>query len=674
VIGSRAPGWAHILRSFIRDARSIRAALLARALYEVLKGVGLVRVATVIVSKLPKGAPQVHAHVAGWEVSACGKGRRTAGASREPPASSTVEFFDTRIRWASAPHWHVTVVTPHRWPVVHWTRVDIRSSERLADVKWTWELGRHAHLVVLARAAALGDESAVDLLEAQLRSWLDQNPPEVGVHWYSNLEIALRAVAWAQILALAGDRLDSGLRREMAATLRHAGRHLLVELPYTVSSMRNNHLLGDALGMVTIGEMFRSTREGRFLRRLGDRIFRAQLGRQVHDDGSMLEDSISYHRFSLEMLAVRALLPGTTDDVKVALARAGQFMFRLGVGDGVVPQYGDWDEGRVLAVAENRCDLLGSARLALALAGSGAPPEWRDRHEEVTWYAPAGQPLPPQPAEVDGHDIGGGMARAARGELTAWLKAGRQPSHGHADLCSTPIRLGDQWLVCDPGTGTYNGPIEQRNYFRCSIAHNVLRVEGLDQLEPHRAVRWRHTATGVVGPPLAVGERVLMGGAHDAYRRLVPARRVARAVLVGADLVVVADWVEGPSTSYALSFPLTPEVEWSDGSLVLPDGSHVGLDLPAPPTRHRGEQAPYDGWWSRTYGHAEPATRLEVRGTTDGPVTWTVRAHSTAPVASRGDRLTVGDDSFEVLWSPGGAALRHVDRSGVEQTAFLSLA
>lgn len=590
-------------------------------------------------------------------------------------AAGELECFGRTIPWSPTSDWHAAIERPARWPEIDWWKIDLRSERRVADVKWTWEVARHAHLVVAARSVAADDDIAAAFLREQLRSWLDQNPAEKGVHWYSNLEIALRAVAWAEILGRVVDRLDPAMREEMAAALRHSGRHLLVELPYTLSSMRNNHLLGDALGMITIGELFSDTREGRTLRSVGNRIFKTQLGRQVRDDGSMLEDSISYHRFSLEMLAVRALLPRAAGDLKETLARAGQFMFRLGVADGPVPQYGDWDEGRVLAVSTDKCELLGSARLALALAGTGAPRQWHDEHDEVAWYAPIGDPVPPQPAEGEGHDIGGGMGRAARGEFTVWLKAGSQPSHGHADLCSTPILFRGQWAICDPGTGTYNGPIEQRNYFRCSIAHNVLRVEDLDQLGPHRAFRWLHTARGVIGPPLAVGERVLMWGAHDAYRRLTPGRRVARTVVLGPDIVVVADWVEGAPTSYALSFPLVPEVEWADGSLVMPDGTKLTLDLPAAPTSRRGEPDPYDGWWSRTYGHAAPATRLEVSGIAEGPVAWSVRAGSDVAVRATDDRLTVGADEFRLEWSTAGASLHHVAGvSRTEQTAYLSLA
>ena len=38
----------------------------------------------------------------------------------------------------------------------------------------------------------------------------------------------------------------------MAEHVGRAERHLMFDFPYTASSMRNNHLLGDALGLIAI--------------------------------------------------------------------------------------------------------------------------------------------------------------------------------------------------------------------------------------------------------------------------------------------------------------------------------------------------------------------------------------------------------------------------------------
>ena len=105
--------------------------------------------------------------------------------------------------------------------------------------------------MVLARSAATAPdpEPYLGTLHRHFRSWLEQNPPEIGVHWYSSLELALRAMAWLQVFSLVGDQLDSVLRADVGRHLYHSGRHIVAELPYTLSSMRNNHVIGIRWGL-----------------------------------------------------------------------------------------------------------------------------------------------------------------------------------------------------------------------------------------------------------------------------------------------------------------------------------------------------------------------------------------------------------------------------------------
>ena len=165
-----------------------------------------------------------------------------------------------------------------------------------------------------------------------------------------------------------------------------------------------------------------------------------------------------------------------------------------------------------------------------------------------------------------------------------------------------------------------------------------------------------------------------MWAAHDAYRRLTPPRRTVRAVLLSPQRVVVIDWVEGPAAEYKLSFPLAPGAVWGAGSVQLPGGVVAFITLPGEVTVHHGERDPYDGWWSRTYGQAEPATRLEVCGQTRNPVVWSIGvADDGIPTTVQNNRVRIGEDQLEVEWSEGRVVLRHLAGNGVEQVAILRL-
>jgi hypothetical protein len=211
------------------------------------------------------------------------------------------------------------------------------------------------------------------------------------------------------------------------------------------------------------------------------------------------------------------------------------------------------------------------------------------------------------------------MARAVRGQFAVWLKAGSGPSHGHADLLSMAIAHDGRWLTGDPGTGAYNGSLAERNDLRSSPAHNVVRIDGRDQREPHRVFHWRYRANGRIGNPVVFDDgSVVMWGCHNAYRRLDPPRRVVRAVAVSGEGVSIQDWVEGEPTQLAGTVPLPPGVTWEPemGALVMGDERFA--------FQSSGSVHELVGAWSETYGHRAAATRLAWELPAGSRVTWSI--------------------------------------------------
>ncbi|MBY8874831.1 heparinase II/III-family protein [Micromonospora sp. PLK6-60] len=565
--------------------------------------------------------------------------------------------FGRRVATGLSVPWSTDPLTGRRWPEREpWWRIDIRSEARLSDVKHTWEVARHRDLVVLARAARIDPDGPwLDGLTGLLRSWCEQSPAERGVNWYSSLELALRAIAWSQVLELTGERLPGDLVAAMESLLLASARHLTVELPYTLSSMRNNHMLGDALGLIVLSRMFPSARGARWWARTGERMFAAQLRRHMAPDGRMIEDSLSYHRFVLEMLIVRVLLGGAPSGVRRDLHAASLHLARLGVFDGDVPQYGDWDEGRVLASSGDPLDVAGSVALGLVLSGEHVPARWYADFDELAWYAPAPPPEGDVTSAVRTPPVttSGGIARVERGPWRVWFKVDGGPSHGHADLTSVWVRHDGNWLIADPGTGTYNGPLEVRNGLRTSAAHPVRRPDGRDQLVPHRAFRWLNTGRGHLGSPLVLPDRTILFGWHDAYARGERPVRVGRAVVVADHYLAIVEFADRPATvgHWSLTVPLHPDVSVAGGTLVAGDSKLDLFGLDGHSTV-RGRSTPFGGWHSRTYGRWEPATWITVENRADTMV-WglgrVARSQSEAGVLD-GLRLAV-------TWSPAAATL-----------------
>lgn len=508
--------------------------------------------------------------------------------------------FGTRAPTGVHASWNADPLTGSVWPEhPHWWEIDIRTDERLSDVKWVWEVARHRDLVVLARAARIDPAGPwARELQVMLEAWLEQCRPERGVNWYSSLELALRAIAWAQVLELAGPQLSAPVRAGMAHQLVASARHIMVELPYTVSSMKNNHLLGDGLGLVVLGKMFPQHSAARRWRRVGDALFMKQLRRHMRADGAMIEDSLSYHRFVLEMLIVRVIIGDAPDDVGQAMAAAAENLRQLGALNGSVPQFGDWDEGRVLADSARAGSVAGAAWAALGLAGYEVPDAKWDEYDELAWYLRPSMRRDAQPlSRLAPVRSAGYFQVVEHGPWEVWFKHATGPSHQHADLTSVWVKRDGEWITQDPGTGTYNGPLEVRNGFRTSAAHPVWRPEGGDQLVPHRAFRWLASPRIHAADPVVSKEAVALFAWHDAF--VSTSGRVARLVLIDSTTVAIRDFVERPCPG-VITIPLAPgasrDVPW-------------GLDAAS---EWLASASPFAGWSSETYGGWAPSAWLEL--------------------------------------------------------------
>ena len=303
--------------------------------------------------------------------------------------------------------------------------------------------------------------------------------------------------------------------------------------------------------------------------------------------------------------------------------------------------------------AADATDLVGSARAAFCLASGTRDENWATTSDEVAWYClgrPGSARLPT--AERQGHDIGGGIARAELVDTHMYLKAPAGHSHNHADASALAVQLPEGWLIGDPGTGTYNGDEQIRNYFRSSLAHNVLRINGLDQLEPHRAFRWKHRAVGAIIEPIAFDDGMVMSMWHGAYQRLETATTVLRAAVVYDGSIIVADFVSAPA-------PGRLAVTFGPGVNVHDDVARLGTRAFAFDLRQRYAPAAdgVAGRWSDTYGAIQPTTRVEVDTPARSPIAWSL---STRPIAYEADGQTLRFEygKISVQWRSEGAEMR----------------
>jgi Heparinase II/III-like protein/Heparinase II/III N-terminus len=432
-------------------------------------------------------------------------------------------------------------------------------SSRAGDHKTIWELNRHQHLIVLAQAYLLtGDSGNLDEIRAQIDSWIAGNPFHRGTNWASALEVAFRALSWIWVYHLVGREMPPEFRARWFHMLYLHGCHLANNLSFYFSP--NNHLVGEALVLHALGLFFAGYQRAARWERLGARVMREQMDRQIRADGSSFEQSTYYQVYLLDMFLLHSTLARPDPEYVVKLERMAEFLLAVAGPSRRLPLLGD-DDGGLLPFSRRPC-----------WAG-----KWESR-------------LFPD----------AGIAVMTCGPVHAIVDAGPfgalHSGHSHSDTLSIVVSSGDDEILIDPGTYTYTSEPEWRDWFRGSSAHNTIRIDGRDQGTMAGPFRWTHQPEVTIREWHTTSERDILD-AECRYAGFTHRRRVE---FQKPGLFLITDHVSGPPGEHHV------EQFWHLGSLA----ARFKLILPA-------DAELTESWRSSTFGekHASPLLRVHRHGT-----------------------------------------------------------
>jgi len=595
--------------------------------------------------------------------------------------------------------WHLEPVAGRRAPLAHWSEIDYLDSGLAGDKKIIWELNRHQHFLTLGRAYwHTGDETFAAAFAAQLSSWMDANPPKLGINWASSLEVALRSLSWLWSLQLFRDSesLTPPLFARALKFLRLHARHL--ETYLSTYFAPNTHLTGEALGLFYLGTLLPEFRDAARWRATGRRVLLEQLARQVRPDGVYFEQSTYYHRYTADiythfLLLARASSEPETNSraslktVEERLAALLDHLMWITRPDGTSPFFGDDDGGRLAPFDEREADDFRQTLAVGAALFSRADYKFVavEAGESVLWLlGPRGleefDALPAQPPSSLARAFSDGgyyVMRDGWSPDSSYLMIDCGPhgaealnhGHAHADALSFEMAARGRTLVVDPGTYTYTGDAEARDRFRSSPAHNTLVVDGESSSVPAEPFRWRHVARARTRAWVAHARFDYFEGEHDGYRRLAPPVTVSRGVLfLKNDYWIVrdrADCERGSRHACEVRFQLAPGVAPSVGAGGRGEEGAASLGASAGGAGAevfafgaKGEWCEEAGWVSRSYGAREKAARLvfaaEAEGAAEFYTFFLPRSAASGAEAARVRRLeATGGHLFEI--SAGGA-------------------
>lgn len=557
-------------------------------------------------------------------------------------------FERTREDMADTPDWFLDLRTGRRAPQERYAfDINIRQVEQVGTIKYVWEISRHHHLSMLAAAYWLtGNDAYAECVARHLRSWWSHNPFLSGVHWTSGIELSVRLISWVWIRRLLDGWAGCGALFEQNATFLkqlHHHQEYLAELPSGGSSA-NNHLIAELAGQFAACCAFPYFPESARWQRDSADLLKQEIATQTFSCGLNRELATGYHGFVLE-LALAAGLEGeaaghslgtqywqTLRDMTDALAAIVDVNLKP-------PRQGDDDEGQGLLLDAPEFDRWASL-LATGQSLFGACDWWpripyADLRSLIWTQLAQSPPLTAErPDERPTHFPEAGMAILSHRGGQAdeiWCRCDHGPlgylsiaAHGHADALSIEVRHGGTEILADPGTYTYQGEADWRTYFRSTLGHNCLEIDGSDQSVMGGPFMWTRAAnsnlielTGEAEAPSTQWH-----ARHDGYRRLSPAATHDRRVILDrrASSLLITDTLESTGEhACRLAFHMGPEVacnlegrraylRWVSGNVnyealfILPDALKW--------TAIRAQNDPPLGWYSPSFDVKVPATCL----------------------------------------------------------------
>ncbi|HKR13154.1 MAG TPA: alginate lyase family protein [Pyrinomonadaceae bacterium] len=410
--------------------------------------------------------------------------------------------------------WHFEPVSGKRIPLDHWSKLDYLDAGVAGDKKIVWELNRHQYFMKLGQAYVLtGDERYARVFANHLEAWMDANPPKLGINWASSLEVAFRSISWLWGLYFFKDAAPAQTMKRAVKFLYLNARHLESYLSTYFSP--NTHLTGEALGLFYLGTLLPEFDEAERWQTLGHDILIEQIPVHVKPDGVYFEQSSYYHRYTTDFYIHFLILsrlnglavPKTVEDALVSLLDHLMYITRP---DGTTPFFGDDDGGRLLMLdARAPNDFRPSLATGAVLFRRG---DYKfvadDAAEELLWLlGPEGlqeydeidvhEPVETSRAFPDG---GYFVMRDGWASQSNYLLFDCGPhgalncGHAHADALSIDVAANGRTTLVDPGTYTYTGSKELRDWFRSSQAHNTVTLDGISSSIPNTAFTWQTIA------------------------------------------------------------------------------------------------------------------------------------------------------------------------------------
>jgi hypothetical protein len=426
------------------------------------------------------------------------------------------------------------------------------------DPKNFWEIARGWQwLPAIIKAKEVNNTQGVI---NKIICWLDKNHYPNGIAWSIGLDVAIRAINLFIIYQITQEK----------SLLKYLHEHFVYlekMIYYSRGTIRNNHYLGELTALTILSNFFKNKNVQEL-----KKLLEKEIERQFYTDGVNFEQSIRYHKFSLEF----ALLAKIFLNINVAnIGKSAEFLLATQKPNNQWPSIGDDDLGCVVRLnsvplSDDYLDIINLSGLMInneeLLNGNNiiSPlaefflPQIKDKLKNIK--------LQINPQKTFIFPKGGYFIHR-----TGWseddnyllIKFGPHKWHAHADLFHLELSIKGIPILVDSGTFRYNDATQERKYFRSTAAHNTLEFNSSDQTKQFTNFRWHVPAKVIKWDVKEDDVKIIFSAIHDGYLKRYDVLH-ERNVSIDKDLnwIRVIDVIKGKGKGQAkIYWHFSPELE-----------------------------------------------------------------------------------------------------------------
>jgi hypothetical protein len=562
-----------------------------------------------------------------------------------------INIFGINYNYHQSTLWHKDLYSGKSFPDKYSRKIEIRTPY-YGSAKHVWEINRMHFLTwICMNYKITEDEFYLNIFKEKIISWIKQNPYLSGINWYSNIEINIRLINWiicweileVEKLADKNKEFRNFLLNHWLPLIYLHCKHSSANPSYYSSA--NNHLIAEYAGLFLASLKWKFPESEKWLK-TSKRGLEREIMEQHSENGINKEEAAEYIQFITDFFLL-AYIGGRNAGVQFSIKYTDMLNKIISYINSFLdccfhyPHYGDDDDGFVLrldicqtpdlnfksllisgALLFDKADFLAGInenefdiKNALLFGNEG-----RIKYDSMLKQAPGERKE--NKAFLyrnEGHFIIKQISHQK--EIYCHIDAAPLgflsiAAHGHADALSFIITVEGQPFLVDPGTYTYHVDPLIRSYFVGTLAHNTIRINGINQAVHSGPTMWTNHYKIMINDVLESENIIKITASHNGYKktgvwhqRIFIFNRLNNEINITDNIALKSK----QSVKVEMPFHLHPCVkckysedtvefliEQSNNLLVLRTDKILEWEV------IKGSTDPYLGWYSNAFHRLEP--------------------------------------------------------------------